>query len=48
MIKANHVVINYLPQSPEFDPDMNVIDAVVKAVMDTRKQKGEEPHLLQM
>ena len=48
VIKANHVVINYLPQSPEFDPKMNVIDAVVKAVMDTRKQKGEDPHLLQM
>lgn len=48
VIKANHVVINYLPQNPEFDPEMNVIDAVVKAVMDTRKQKGEDPHLLQM
>ncbi len=48
VIKANHVVINYLPQNPEFDPKMNVIDAVVKAVMDTRRQKGEDPHLLQM
>ncbi len=48
VIKANHVVINYLPQNPEFDPEMNVIDAVVKAVMDTRRQKGEDPHLLQM
>ncbi len=48
VIKANHVVINYLPQNPEFAPDMNVIDAVVGAVMDTRKQKGEDPHLLQM
>lgn len=48
VIKANHVVINYLPQSPEFDPKMNVIDAVVKAVMDTRKQKGEDPHILLM
>ena len=48
VIKANHVVINYLPQNPEFVPEMNVIDAVVKAVMDTRRQKGEDPHLLQM
>lgn len=35
VIKANHVVIHYLPQNPEFDPEMTVMEAV------TAQTKGE-------
>ena len=42
VICANHVVMGYLPQNPEFDPRLSVVDAVVKQVLDARKAKGEE------
>ncbi len=29
IIKANHVVVRYLPQNPEFSPEMTVIEAVL-------------------
>ena len=29
VIKANHIVTHYLPQNPEFDPEMTVMEAVV-------------------
>ena len=46
VICANHVVMGYLPQNPEFDPRLSVVDAVVKQVLDARKAKGEdESHL---
>ena len=36
VINANHVVVHYLPQNPEFDPDMTVMEAV------TAQTKGEK------
>ena len=42
VICANHVVMGYLPQNPEFDPRLSVVDAVVKQVLDARKAKGED------
>lgn len=36
VIKANHVVVHYLPQNPEFDPEMTVMEAV------TAQTKGEK------
>lgn len=48
VICANHVVMGYLPQNPEFDANHSVIEAVVKQVLDARRAKGEdEAHLLQ-
>ena len=48
VICANHVVMGYLPQNPEFDEKLSVIEAVVKQVLDARRAKGEdEAHLLQ-
>ena len=29
VIKANHIVTHYLPQNPEFDPEMTVMEAVI-------------------
>ncbi len=29
VVKANHVVTHYLPQNPQFDPDMTVMEAVL-------------------
>ena len=29
VIKANHIVTHYLPQNPEFDPEMTVMEAVL-------------------
>ncbi len=31
VIKANHVVVHYLPQNPEFDPKMTVMEAVLSS-----------------
>ena len=39
IIKANNVVISYLPQNPEFAPEETVIDAVVKAAVEVQRQK---------
>ena len=36
VIKANHVVVHYLPQNPEYDPEMTVMEAV------TAQTKGEK------
>ncbi|MBQ8280256.1 MAG: ABC-F family ATP-binding cassette domain-containing protein [Roseburia sp.] len=38
VIKANHVVVHYLPQNPEFDPDMTVMEAVSAQ---TKGEKGQ-------
>ena len=35
MTKANHIVISYLSQNPDFDPDGSVIDEVMKKVKTT-------------
>ena len=48
VICANHVVMGYLPQNPEFDPQLSVVDAVVKSVLDARKAKGEDASHLMM
>ena len=39
VIKANNTVISYLPQSPEFDPQETVIEAVVKTAVEEQRQK---------
>lgn len=33
--RANHIVINYLPQNPDFDPDKSVIDQVMEQIVMT-------------
>lgn len=38
VIKANHVVVHYLPQNPEFDPEMTVMEAVSAQ---TKGEKGQ-------
>ena len=38
VIKANHVVVHYLPQNPEFDPEMTVMEAVAAQ---TKGEKGQ-------
>ena len=38
VIKANHVVVHYLPQNPEFDPEMTVMEAVTSQ---TKGEKGQ-------
>lgn len=38
VIKANHVVVHYLPQNPEFDPEMTVMEAVT---VQTKGEKGQ-------
>ena len=38
IIKANHVVVHYLPQNPEFDPEMTVMEAVAAQ---TKGEKGQ-------
>lgn len=38
VIKANHVVVHYLPQNPEFDPEMSVMEAII---MQTKGEKGQ-------
>ena len=35
IIKANHVVINYLPQNPAFDEKSSVIDSVMEKILTT-------------
>ena len=40
--RANHVVTHYLPQNPEFDPDMTVIEAVLSQ---TKEAKGQNWNL---
>lgn len=35
VVKANHVVISYLPQNPEFDADKTVLDSVMERVITT-------------
>ena len=32
VIVANHVVINYLPQNPEFNPDKTIIESVLDKI----------------
>lgn len=38
VIKANHVVVHYLPQNPEFDPEMSVMEAII---VQTKGEKGQ-------
>lgn len=38
IVKANHAVISYLPQNPEFEAQETVIQAVVKSAVETRRQ----------
>lgn len=38
VIRANHVVTHYLPQNPEFDSDMTVIEAVLSQTKETKAQ----------
>ena len=33
VIRANHVVINFLPQNPEFEPQKNVLDNVMEKII---------------
>ena len=33
--RANHIVINYLPQNPDYDPDKSVIDQVMSQIVMT-------------
>ena len=35
VIRANHVVINFLPQNPEFNPDKSVLDNVMEKIITT-------------
>ena len=35
VIRANHVVINFLPQNPEFHPDKSVLDNVMEKIITT-------------
>lgn len=35
VIRANHVVINFLPQNPEFDGDKSVLDNVMEKIITT-------------
>ena len=39
VIKANHAVISYLPQNPEFAAGETVIGAVLQTAIDVQKQK---------
>ena len=33
VIRANHIVVRYLPQNPVFDPELSVIDTVLAKVV---------------
>ncbi len=39
IIRANHLVISYLPQNPSFEPEETVIQAVVKSALDAKLKK---------
>ena len=38
IVKANHAVVSYLPQNPEFEPEETVIQAVVKSAVEVKRQ----------
>ena len=38
---ANHIVINYLPQNPEFDPAMGALDAIMEKVLGSTMHEAE-------
>ena len=46
VIRANHVVIRYLPQMPEFDPDATVLESVLSYAQtgSTHKKESREAH----
>ncbi len=39
VIKANHVVVHYLPQNPEFNPEMTVMEAVTAQTKGVKGQR---------
>ncbi len=43
IIRANHLVVSYLPQNPSFAPEETVIQAVVKSAMEAKLQKEQNP-----
>ena len=46
VIRANHVVIRYLPQMPEFEPDATVLESVLSYAQtgSTHKKESREAH----
>lgn len=38
---ANHIVINYLPQNPDFDPTMGALEAVMAKVLGTSMHEAD-------
>ncbi len=38
IVKANHAVVSYLPQNPDFEPEETVIQAVVKSAVEVKRQ----------
>ena len=38
IVKANHAVVSYLPQNPDFKPEETVIQAVVKSAVEVKRQ----------
>lgn len=41
VIRANHIVTHYLPQNPEFDPEMTVMDAVLSQTKGANGNQAE-------
>ncbi len=41
IIRANHLVVSYLPQNPTFAPEEMVISAVVKSALEAKLQKEQ-------
>ena len=41
IIRANHLVVSYLPQNPTFSPEETVISAVVKSALEAKLQKEQ-------
>ncbi len=41
VIRANHLVVSYLPQNPTFAPEETVISAVVKSALEVKLQKEQ-------
>ncbi len=41
VIRANHLVVSYLPQNPTFAPEETVISAVVKSALEAKLQKEQ-------
>ncbi len=38
VVKANHAVVSFLPQNPEFEPQETVLQAVVKSAVEVKRQ----------